>query len=180
MEASFFVKIMAVQALFHPNSLGFWLGLASVLGCWESWMGDSNLVAVDFVINPTQVPPGLWMCVPAQCACLGWRKGCRVVRRSWELCWALKQAQLHQTPSCSELTGLSALGEGSTGLCSSYPETSMWAGQNTGPVRVHLCKFTFCHQGAPIPRTSPMVRKQRQKTWQKKNPSVSTGSQLLG
>lgn len=64
-------------------------------------MGDSNLVAVDFVINPTQVPPGLWMCVPAQCACLGWRKGCRVVRRSWELCWALKQAHLHQTPSCS-------------------------------------------------------------------------------
>lgn len=78
MEASCFVKIMAVQALFHPNSLGFWLGLASVLGYHETWMGDNNLIAVDFVINQTQVSPGLRMCVPAQLAFLGWRKGCRV------------------------------------------------------------------------------------------------------
>lgn len=67
---------MAVQALFHPNSFGFWPSLTSVLGCHETWMGDSNLVAVDFVINQTQVCPGLWICVPAQLACLGWRKGC--------------------------------------------------------------------------------------------------------
>lgn len=59
MEASCFVKIMAVQALFHPNSIGFWLALASGLGCHETRMGDSNLDAVDFVINQTQVPPGL-------------------------------------------------------------------------------------------------------------------------
>lgn len=67
---------MAVQALFHPNSVGFWLGLTSVLGCHETWMGDSNLVAVDFVINQTQVCPGLWICAPALLTCLGQRNGC--------------------------------------------------------------------------------------------------------
>lgn len=41
-------------------------------------MGDSNPVAVDFVINEAQVPPGLSMCFPAQLTCLGGRKGCRV------------------------------------------------------------------------------------------------------
>lgn len=46
--------VMAVQALFHPNSFGFCLGLTSLLGCHETWMGDSNLIAVGFVINQTR------------------------------------------------------------------------------------------------------------------------------
>lgn len=33
-----FVKIMAVQALSHPNSPVSWLGLASVVGSCETWM----------------------------------------------------------------------------------------------------------------------------------------------
>lgn len=78
MEASCFVKTIAVQALFHPNSTAFWLGLASGFVCYETWMGDSNPVAVDFVINEAQVPPGLWMCFPAQLTCLGGRKECRI------------------------------------------------------------------------------------------------------